>query len=220
MKNTAALRRRLVKEQLEARGIKDPRVLKAMGTVPRELFVPKHLIDQAYEDRPLPIGANQTISQPYIVAFMLEALALKGGEKALEVGAGSGYAAAVLSKVTSKVLAIERIAQLAAYAAKNLLTAGCETVRVRHGDGSQGWIEEAPFDVILVSAGAPCVPTTLMQQLEIGGRIVVPIGEGINCQELVRITRVGDQEFERENIASVRFVPLIGEGAWESEAYD
>ena len=220
IKNTAALRKMLVKEQLVARGIKDPRVLAAMSMVPRELFVPEHLYDEAYEDRPLPIGASQTISQPYIVAFMVEALCLQGGEKILEVGAGSGYAAAVLSKIANEVFTIERIPRLVRLAADNLAASGCENVRVRHGDGSQGWIEEAPFDAILVSAGAPSVPTVLIQQLKIGGHIVVPVGQDLSCQELVRITRIADQEFEREDIAPVRFVPLIGEDGWANSIRD
>ncbi|MGI9480450.1 MAG: protein-L-isoaspartate(D-aspartate) O-methyltransferase [Hyphomicrobiaceae bacterium] len=220
IKNTAALRKALVKQQLEARGIKDPRVLAAMSTIPRELFVPEHLHDEAYEDRPLPIGANQTISQPYIVAFMIEALCLQGGEKILEVGAGSGYAAAVLSRIANDVFTIERIPRLVTLATDNLAASGCKNVRVRQGDGSQGWIEEAPFDAILVSAGAPSVPTVLIQQLKIGGRIVVPVGQDLSCQELVRITRTCDQEFEREDIAPVRFVPLIGEDGWANNIRD
>ena len=210
MKSTAELRERLVAEQIEARGVRDPRVLAAMRSVPREYFVPKHLRDEAYEDTPLPIGADQTISQPYIVAYMLEALALKGGEKVLEVGAGSGYAAAVLSKIAGEVFTIERIAQLAQRAATNLIDGGCENVHVRHGDGTEGWIDEAPFEVILVPAVAPSAPKSLMRQLKINGHMVVPVGSDLRCQELVRITH----EFEREDIANVRFVPLIGKEDW------
>jgi protein-L-isoaspartate(D-aspartate) O-methyltransferase len=220
MKNTAELRERLVAEQIEARGVRDPRVLAAMRSVPREHFVPKHLRDEAYEDTPLPIGADQTISQPYIVAYMLEALALQGGEKVLEVGAGSGYAAAVLSKIAGEVFTIERIAQLAQLAATNLTDSGCENVHVRHGDGTEGWIDEAPFDAILVSAGAPSVPKSLTRQLKVGGRMIVPVGSDLRYQELVRITRVDDDEFEREGIADVRFVPLIGKEGWESDGND
>lgn len=220
MKHTAELRERLVVEQIEGRGVRDPRVLAAMRSVPREFFVPQLFRDEAYEDKPLPIGSDQTISQPYIVAFMLEALTLQGGEKVLEVGAGSGYAAAVLSRIASEVFTIERIAQLAQRAATNLSEAGCENVHVRHGDGTEGWIDEAPFDAILVSAGAPTMPKSLMLQLKVGGHMVVPVGADLRYQELVRITRVDDDEFEREDIADVRFVPLIGKEGWERDSND
>jgi protein-L-isoaspartate(D-aspartate) O-methyltransferase len=148
---------------------------------------------------------------------MLEALALRGGEKALEVGAGSGYAAAILAEIAREVFTIERLAVLAGVAARNLAAAGCENVHVRHSDGTDGWIEEAPFDVILVSAGAPDAPRALMRQLKVGGRMVVPIGTDPHAQELVRITRVGEEEFDREDLADVRFVPLIGAEGWELE---
>ena len=217
MKTTTELRERLVAKQIEARGVRDPRVLAAMRSVPREVFVAKHLRDEAYEDTPLPIGSGQTISQPFIVAYMLEALALHGGEKVLEVGAGSGYAAAVLSKIAGEVFTIERIAELAQLAVTNLRDANCMNVHVRHGDGTEGWIDEAPFDAILVSAGAPSLPKSLMRQLKVGGHMVVPIGAGQHYQELVRITRIGGDEFEREDIADVRFVPLIGKEGWYAE---
>ncbi len=213
-------RERLVTRQVEARGVRDPLVLAAMRAVRRELFVPKNLRDEAYDDTPLPIGSGQTISQPYIVAFMIEALALRGGEKVLEIGAGSGYAAAVLAEIAGEVFTIERIGQLAERAAANLAKAGCDNVHVRHADGTEGWSEEAPFDAILVSAGAPDVPKSLMRQLRIGGRMVIPVGSDPRSQELIRITRVDDDEFEREDIADVRFVPLIGKEGWESEDSD
>ena len=215
MQSTNELRERLVARQIEARGVRDPRVLAAMRIVPRELFVPAGLRDEAYADSPLPIGQEQTISQPYIVAFMLEALTLHGGEKVLEVGAGSGYAAAILSKIAGEVFTIERIAELAQRAATNLVDAGCNNVHVRHGDGTVGWADEAPFDAILVSAGAPTIPKSLMQQLKVGGHMVIPVGRDLRGQELVRITRIDDEEFEREDIADVRFVPLIGTEGWE-----
>ena len=213
-------RNRLVTRQVEARGVRDPLVLAAMKAVRRELFVPKDLRDEAYDDTPLPIGSGQTISQPYIVAFMIEALTLRGGEKVLEIGAGSGYAAAVLSEIAKEVFTIERIGQLAERAAANLAEARCDNVHVRHADGTEGWNNEAPFDAILVSAGAPDVPKSLMRQLKIGGRMVVPVGSDPRSQELIRITRVDDEEYEREDIADVRFVPLIGKEGWESEDSD
>lgn len=210
------LRAQLVATQVKARGIRDPLVLGAMGKVARELFVPKRLRSVAYQDSPLPIGAGQTISQPYMVALMVEALALRGGEMVLEIGAGSGYAAAVLSEIARAVFTIERIGQLAESAAANLAAAGCENVQVRHADGTQGWEYNAPFDAILVSAGAPGIPKTLMRQLAVGGRMVIPIGRNQKTQALMLITRVGEDEFEQEDIAGVRFVPLIGKEGWES----
>jgi protein-L-isoaspartate(D-aspartate) O-methyltransferase len=188
-----------------------------MRSVRRELFVPKELRREAYDDTPLPIGSGQTISQPYIVAFMIETLTLRGGKKVLEIGAGSGYAAAVLAEIASAVFTIERIGQLAERAAANLAEAGCDNVHVRHADGTKGWSSEAPFDVILVSAGAPDVPKSLMRQLRIRARMVVPVGSDPRSQELIRITRVADDEYEREDIADVRFVPLSGKERWESE---
>jgi protein-L-isoaspartate(D-aspartate) O-methyltransferase len=211
---------RFVSEQIESRGVRDPRVLDAMRKVPREDFVPRELAGEAYEDSPLPIGAGQTISQPYIVAFMIEALCLRGGEKVLEIGAGSGYAAAVLAQIARQVFTIERIGQLAERAARTLEKAGYDNIYVRHGDGTQGWAEEAPFDAILVSAGAPDLPKSLMRQLVIGGHMIVPVGSNPRAQELIRVTRVDEDEFEQEDIADVRFVPLIGKEGWESEDDD
>lgn len=209
------LRELMVSSQIEARGVRDRRLLDAMRKVPRELFLPAHLRDRAYEDSPLPIAAGQTISQPYIVAFMIEALALAGGEKVLEVGAGSGYAAAVLAEIAGDVYTIERISQLAEKAASHLMDAGYENVHVLNADGTRGWIEEAPFDAILVSAGAPYVPESLKSQLAKGGRLIVPVGTNQRAQELVRITRREKGQFDREDLADVRFVPLIGEQGWE-----
>lgn len=215
IETTAADRDRFIAEQVEARGVRDPRVLAAMLDIPRELFVPKDLRHAAYEDSPLPIGSKQTISQPFVVAFMLEALALHGGEKVLEIGAGSGYAAAVLSKIANEVFTVERIGALAKTATENLANAGCRNVHVRYADGTEGWADEAPFDAILVSAGAPDVPKALKRQLEIGGRMVIPVGSDPRAQELVRITRTSEDDFEREDLADVRFVPLIGKEGWK-----
>ena len=211
-----AARPDFVTEQIEARGVRDPLVLAAIRRVPRELFVPAQRRDQAYEDSPLTIGSGQTISQPFIVAFMLEALVLRGGEKVLEVGGGSGYAAAVLSEIAGQVFTIERIGRLAERARVNLAAAGYGNVHVRHADGTEGWAEEAPCDAIMVSAGAPDIPKSLMRQLVACGRMVVPVGSDPRSQELVRVTRIGEDEFEQEDLADVRFVPLIGKEGWES----
>jgi len=183
------LRKEMVERQIRARGVRDPLVLDAMGRVPREHFVPDHLKGQAYRDRPLPIDADQTISQPYIVAYMIEALALQGGERVLEIGAGSGYAAAVLAEIAGEVFTIERHGTLASKASAALQDAGYTNVHIFHGDGTRGWQDEAPFDAILVSAGAPFVPETLKSQLARGGRMVVPVGSDPRAQELVRATR-------------------------------
>lgn len=207
----------MVTDQVEARGVRDERVLEAMRKVAREEFIPERLREFAYEDSPLPIAADQTISQPYIVALMVEALALEGGEKILEIGAGSGYAAAVLGEIAGQVFTIERIEELAQSAGSVLERLGYHNVSVRHGDGTLGWPEEAPFDAIVVAAGGPEVPASLKRQLRIGGRIVIPIGEDLRVQELVRIKRVSEEEFEQEDLADVRFVPLVGEEGWAEE---
>ena len=210
----------MVEAHVRARGVRDAKVLSAMGAVPREKFVPAEYRHLAYDDAPLPIGEGQTISQPYIVAFMVEALALTGGEKALEIGAGSGYAAAVLAQICGEVYAVERIEQLSATSADTLRKIGVENVHVRFADGSAGWADHAPYDAILVSAGAPSISETLKRQLAIGGRMVVPVGDDPRAQELVRVTRVSEGEFVREYIADVRFVPLIGKEGWELDESD
>lgn len=210
------LREKCVKDQIAARGVSDRLVLEAMRRVRRELFVSPDYANRAYEDRPLPIGAGQTISQPYIVAVMIEALQLKGGERVLEIGAGSGYATAVLAEIAGEVYSIERIGELARLAEQNLAKAGCRNVQVRHGDGTEGWPEAAPFDAILVSAGGPSVPRPLMQQLAIGGRMVVPVGSEPRAQDLIRVRRRSETDFEEDNLGEVRFVPLIGKAGWES----
>ena len=215
MSEFANQRERMVAQQIHARGVRDERVLEAMRKVPREAFVPQDVRELAYTDMPLPIAEGQTISQPYIVAFMIEALALQGGEKILEVGAGSGYAAAVLAEIAGEVYAIERIGQLAEKAASHLMDQGYKNVHVLHADGTRGWDEHAPFDAILVSAGGPVVPESLKSQLAVGGRMVVPVGSVSRGQELIRITRREGGQFDREDLADVRFVPLIGEEGWE-----
>lgn len=208
-------REAMVDYQIRARGIDSPAVLDAMGRVPREAFVPDELREFAYNDSPLPIAAGQTISQPFIVAMMVEALNLKGGERVLDVGTGSGYAAAVLACIADKVYSIERIDELAGLAQKALLAEGFTNVEVRVGDGSLGWPEAAPFDAINVAAGAPVVPEELRQQLAIGGRLVLPVGSKQTGQQLLRITRIAEDKFETESLAAVRFVPLIGAAGWE-----
>ncbi|XKH01533.1 protein-L-isoaspartate(D-aspartate) O-methyltransferase [Marinobacter nauticus] len=210
-----ALRAMMVQDQLVSRGITDPRVLQAMGRVPRELFVPEHLRVEAYEDHPLPIGRGQTISQPYIVALMAEVLQLKGRERVLDIGTGSGYAAAVLASIALEVFSIEKIPELASQAEKNLQQAGFSQVRVKTGDGSQGWPEAAPFDGICVAAGAPAVPDSLKEQLSVGGRLVIPVGLEQGLQRLLLVTRRSDQEFDRKEFGDVRFVPLLGQEGWQ-----
>lgn len=205
----------MVSRQLAARGITDARVLDAMGRVPREAFVRPIDRDLAYADRPLPIGAGQTISQPFIVAEMAEALRIGPGDRVLEIGSGSGYAAAVMAELGGSVFTIERLPDLAALARANLTAAGYERVQVRANDGTRGWPEEAPFDAILVSAGAPSEPRTLMSQLKTGGRLIVPIGPEPSEQTLFRITRLGPDDYRREVLSHVRFVPLIGQEGWD-----
>lgn len=207
-------RREMVERDIVARGVRDELVLDAMRKVPRELFLSKNLREFAYEDSPLPIAGKQTISQPYIVAFMAEALMLKGGEKILEIGAGSGYAAAVLSEIATSVYTVERLGPLAEQAAATLADLGYDNVHVLHGDGTRGWPQYAPYDAIVVAAGAPQVPASLKRQLKIGGRLVIPVGADQRSQELVRVKRVSQDEYRSEDIADVCFVPLIGEEGW------
>jgi protein-L-isoaspartate(D-aspartate) O-methyltransferase len=201
-------REKMVAEQLEARGIKDARVLEAMRTVPRDRFIPDELRDHAYDDGPLPIGADQTISQPYMVALTCEVAQLNGGERVLEVGTGSGYEAAVLSKLAAQVFTVESIVHLYDRARIILQSVGASNVSVRLGDGSFGCIEEAPFDVVIVSAAMPGVPITLLTQLKPDGRLVAPIGEE-ELQTLVRIARVNGH-WQEEYFGECRYVKMTG----------
>ena len=207
----------MVERQIAARGVVGKRLLEAMRTVPREAFVPDHLREFAYEDAPLSIEADQTISQPYIVALMIEAARLGPDGKVLEIGAGSGYAAAVMSRIAGRVYAIERHKALAELAAGRMARLGYGNVVVRHGDGSKGWPEEAPFDAILAAASGPDVPDVLLRQLAVGGRLVMPIGEPQAVQTLVAVTRSGEDRFDTEDLGPVRFVPLIGAHGWRDE---
>jgi protein-L-isoaspartate(D-aspartate) O-methyltransferase len=204
----------MVRNQLIARGIIDTAVLAAFRTVPREHFVPERHRPHAYEDHPLPIGGGQTISQPYVVAFMAEALELRPSDHVLEVGAGSGYAAAIFSRMAADVVAVERRPELAASAKEVLAALGYENVRIVAGDGSVGMPEEAPFDATCVSAGAPEVPPALVEQLALGGRLVVPVGEA-DGQRLVRVRRLPSGVVQRDDLGSVRFVPLVGQQGWQ-----
>jgi protein-L-isoaspartate(D-aspartate) O-methyltransferase len=203
----------MVAHHLEARGIADPLVLAAMGEVPREAFVAESLKEFAYEDSALPLEAGQTISQPYIVARMIELLELAPGDKVLEVGAGSGYAAAVMGHIAGKVYAIERHQELAELAGTRLKALGYANVEIICADGTKGLPEQAPFNAILVSAGGPKVPGTLKQQLAIGGHLVIPVGRDIH-QTLLLVHRIDKAEFEQENYGAVTFVPLIGAEGW------
>jgi len=207
-------RRVMVAEQLMSRGITDKRVLGAMETVPREEFLPPPWRSHAYDDGPVPIGSGQTISQPYIVAAMIQMLRSRPTDRVLEVGAGSGYAAAVLSRIVAMVYAVERHSELVAEARERLSRLGHDNVELRHGNGTVGWPTEAPYDGIIVAAGGPRVPRALKRQLAIGGRLVVPVGHPAESQRLVRVVRHNEDEFEEQPLVPVRFVPLVGEEGW------
>lgn len=205
----------MVATQIAARGIRNPALLAAMCEVPRVAFVPAMWRDCAYDDAPLPIGHGQTISQPYIVALMLEAAAIDPSDRVLEIGAGSGYATAIASLLARYVYAVERHRALAAQARERLQALGyAGNVELRCGDGSGGWPEAAPFDVIVVSAGAPRVPSALRAQLGPGGRLVLPVGPEPRAQRLLKIVRTSATHFDEEALCNVRFVPLIGTDAW------
>jgi len=210
----AARRERMIERDILGRGITDAGVIEAMRRVRREEFVPRTRRRLAYDDAPLPIGRGQTISQPYIVALMLEALELGDEDRyraALDVGTGSGYAAAVLSLLIDRVYTIERHEELAREAERRFERLGYSNIEVRYGDGTRGWPEHAPFAAILVSAATPVIPPDLKQQLAVGGRLVVPVADSMFGQRLLRIARTADDRFEEEPLASVRFVPLVSE---------
>lgn len=209
----------MLSDQLVPRGIDDEKVLKTMGELPRHLFVDEAFHTKAYSDNALPIGFKQTISQPYMVAFMTQSLELTGSERVLEIGTGSGYQAAVLGKILRKVYSIERIEELARRSRKILDSIGCAHVNVRCGDGTTGWLEQAPFDRIIITAGAPKVPQAFLDQLEIGGWLIIPVGNAEE-QTLLKIVRTGDTTFEEEQLLGCRFVPLIGKNGWNNNSME
>jgi protein-L-isoaspartate(D-aspartate) O-methyltransferase len=217
MADLSRARDRMVDVHLAGRDIRDRNVLDAMREVPREVFVDAGMREFAYEDSPLPIGEGQTISQPYIVALMIHAAGIAAGERVLEVGSGSGYAAAVMSRIAGRVHTIERHAPLAAQARERFEALRYDNIELRVGDGSRGWPEAAPFDAILVAAGAPDTPPALREQLAIGGRLVIPVGEDGQHQRLRRITRTGPETYEQDDLGGVMFVPLIGEQGWAED---
>lgn len=210
--NSEQKRHVMVKRQIEARNITDKLVLDAMRNVPRHVFVPKEYEESAYDDRPLPIGFGQTISQPYMVALMTEALCLKGDEKVLEIGTGSGYQAAILAEIVDHVVSIERIPELAAKAIETLRNLGYNNVEVVIGDGSKGYPARSPYDAIIVTAGAPRIPDALIDQLAEGGRLVIPVGSGFH-QTLTRLIKIEGKN-KIEHLEGCIFVPLVGECGW------
>jgi protein-L-isoaspartate(D-aspartate) O-methyltransferase len=207
-------RDRMVQDQLVSRGIKDPRVLASMSKVPRHLFVSEELRDRAYGDHPLAIGNDQTISQPYMVALMVEALGLKGEERVLEVGTGSGYEAAILAELCGQLFTVELVEELALRARARLDNLGYRNVSIQVGDGTLGWEQHAPFDAVVISAGAPCIPRPLLEQLRPGGCLLLPMGEEA-LQSLVRI-RKGSEGLTEDYLGECRFVKLMGTYGWES----
>lgn len=212
----AIARRRMVEQQVKRRGVSDPLTLDALLAVPRHLFVESGLRDQAYSDFPLPIGHKQTISQPFIVAYMTAALQLQGGERILEIGTGSGYQAAILSRIARQVYTVERISDLARNARKALDAIGAYNVHIRVSDGTFGWEDEGPFDAIITTAGAPHVPESLRAQLAVGGKLVIPVGDR-GQQVLHRITRQSEARYQDEELLDCRFVPLIGAHGWDGD---
>jgi protein-L-isoaspartate(D-aspartate) O-methyltransferase len=211
MSDFPTLRERMIDRQIAARGLDDPRLLAAFRAVPREEFISADYADYAYQDSPLPIESGQTISQPYIVALTIDAAGIKPGDKVLEVGAGSGYAAAVIGQIAGQVIAIERHHQLVELAQRRMERLGYDNVRIVEGDGTLGWPEEAPYDAIVAAASGSHVPQSWIAQLKLGGRIVVPLGEPQSVQSLVKVTKEADGTLKREDLGGVRFVPLIGQ---------
>jgi protein-L-isoaspartate(D-aspartate) O-methyltransferase len=216
MTDYAAEREAMVERQLRRRGITEPEILDAFRVVPREKFISQEYAHLAYGDHPLPIEANQTISQPYIVALMVQAARIKGGDNVLEIGAGSGYAAAVISRIAGKVIGIERQHDLVEVARERLQRLGYDNVEIVEGDGTRGCPVHAPFEAILAAASGSHVPEPLVKQLAPGGCIVMPVGEPGWVQELVKVTKQDDGILKRENLGGVRFVPLIGEEGWKN----
>jgi protein-L-isoaspartate(D-aspartate) O-methyltransferase len=214
MRDVTALREIMLKEHLAARGISNQAVLSAMREVNREVFVPPELAGFAYDDRPLPIGEGQTISQPYIVAFMTESLELERGDRVLEIGTGSGYAAAVLSRIVAEVHTVERLPDLADSARLRLESLGYANISCHVGDGSLGWPAHAPYDAIVVTAGAPAIPKALMEQLAVGGKLVIPAGADPHFQTLIRVHRMEGNDYRQESLLGVMFVPLVGVDGW------
>jgi protein-L-isoaspartate(D-aspartate) O-methyltransferase len=208
-------RLKMVEEQIVSRGIKDAKLIAAMGKIPRHLFVEEALQNQAYSDHPLPIGEKQTISQPYMVALMTEAMLLTGKEKVLEIGTGSGYQTAILAELSEKVFSVERIRPLAIQARKLLYELGYFNVEIKIFDGTFGWTEESPFDAIIVTAGSPDIPQPLIEQLAMGGRLVIPVGD-VFVQDLFRVTKT-EEGIKKEDLGGCRFVKLIGKYGWETE---
>ena len=214
MAQFAAQRETMIKRQIAGRGIEGSRLLAALREVPREEFVPEGMRPFAYEDGPLPIEAGQTISQPYIVALMIEAAEVAPGDRVLEIGAGSGYAAAVMSRIAGEVIAVERHHELVELARERMARLGYGNVRIIEGDGTGGLPEEAPFDAILCAASGSHVPEALRDQLSPGGILVMPVGEPEAVQKLFKVVRRGESEFEQKDLGPVRFVPLIGAHGW------
>jgi len=210
MSDFTTLRERMIERQIAARGLDDPLLLNAFRAVPREDFISGDFADHAYQDSPLPIESGQTISQPYIVALTIDAAGIKPGHKVLEVGAGSGYAAAVISRIAGSVIAIERHHQLVESARTRMRQLGYSNVEIVEGDGTLGWAKEAPFDAIVAAASGSHVPQSWIAQLKPGGRIVMPIGEPHGAQSLIKVTKQDDGTFRHEDLGGVRFVPLIG----------
>jgi len=217
MSDFTILRERMVDRQIGARGIEDPAILAAFRAVPREEFIGRDYAGYAYQDSPLPIESGQTISQPYIVALTIDAAGIKPGDKVLEVGAGSGYAAAVIGQIAAEVIAVERHHELVELSAKRLERLGYSNVRVVEGDGTLGWPEEAPYDAIVAAASGSHVPAPLVEQLAPDGVIVMPVGNPGSVQHLVKVTKTADGSLQQSDLGEVRFVPLIGEEGWSDD---